>query len=100
MAMGGWTPVRSPPVRGNGAKGMAILLMVGTFLESLVERVSGFLAGQGARVVEDFLHLPGQAVGLVNAANLRLAVAGAQDARELAVAVEPFIVEFHDIDVM
>ena len=52
----------------------------------------------GLGAFEDFLHLPGQAVGLVDAADLRVAIAGAQQAGELAVAVKAFVVHLHHAD--
>src|SRR5687767_14405729 len=53
-----------------------------------------------ARAVENFPHLPRQAVRLVDAANLRVAITRAQQLRELSVAVKALVVQFHDEDVM
>jgi len=54
-----------------------------------------------AGAIENFLHLPGEAVGFVDAANLGIAVSGrAQHLRELAVAVETFVVQLDDEDVV
>src|ERR1039457_6469246 len=45
---------------------------------------------------ENFLHLPSEAVGLVDALDFRVAIAGAQHSTKLAVVVKPFVVHFHD----
>src|SRR5437764_1044098 len=59
---------------------------------------AGFYGGFGA--FQDVAHFPGQAVGFIDAANFRIAITRAQKARELAVAVETFIVHLDDEDVI
>ena len=49
---------------------------------------------------QDFLYFKCQAVGLVDAVDFRIAVAGAQQARQLAVAVDAFVVQFDNEDVI
>src|SRR2546421_12510853 len=50
--------------------------------------------------VEDVAHFPGQAVGFVNAANLGIAKAGAQQTGKLSITVDAFIIHFDDEDVV
>src|SRR5450432_1576021 len=59
-----------------------------------------FVAGQHAGAVEDFLHLPGQAVGFIDAPDARVAIAGAQQRSQLAVTVNAFVVQFDYKNVM
>src|ERR1035437_5843018 len=54
----------------------------------------------GPSAFQDFFHLPSQAVSLVEAANLRIAIARAQQTGKLAVAVKTFVVHFHHADVV
>src|SRR6185312_4923057 len=48
------------------------------------------------RAFEDFFHFKGEAVGFVDAANFRVAIARAQQLSELAKTVKSFVVHFHD----
>src|SRR5580704_4445594 len=47
-------------------------------------------------VFEDFPHLPGETVGLIDALDLRVAIAGTQHGAELAVTVKSLVIVFHD----
>src|SRR5260370_22625045 len=49
---------------------------------------------------EDIPDFPSQAVGFVDAANLRVAKAGAEQAAQLPVTVQAFVVHFDDEDVV
>src|SRR6266704_1778984 len=59
---------------------------------------SGGHVGFGA--FEDFLHLPSEAVGLVDALDLRIAITGAQNRSELAEAVKSLVIHLDDEDVI
>ena len=69
-------------------------------LEKAVTACGCPAANVRAGAVEDFFHFPGQAVGLVDAADPGVAEAGAQQAGQLAVAVEALVVHFHHPDVV
>src|SRR6185295_5574296 len=68
------------------------------FVESLGQKL--FLRELGGHGGEDFLHLPGEAVGLVDAADLRVAIPRAQQRAELAITVKPFVIDLDDENVM
>src|ERR1035437_1672269 len=86
-------PLRSP-VAGSGA------LMVTTGFSIKVWLIKFRWLKLFTRFIfhqfENFLHLPSQAVGLVDALNFRVAIAGAQNCSKLAVAVKPLVIHFHD----
>src|SRR5580704_10044445 len=88
-------PLRSLLVAGVGAGAGAMLPPRAgiSVMDELINYALKLLFAQprgdvGVGLFDDFFDLESQSVGFVDAADLRIAVSGAQQARKLAVAVE------------
>src|ERR1700733_10355815 len=95
-------PLRSPGKAGavtevmfparSGVSVVAVIVLKSQFAQS------GGDVGFGA--FENFLHLPGEAVGLVDALDFRVAITGAQQRPKLAETVKSLVIHLHDENVV
>src|SRR6185503_20032494 len=92
-----------------GSVGAAILVIlppragISSFVSLIAKSQLQFaqpFAHVGVRALENVLHFPGQTVGLVNAPNLRIAIARPEQTGELAVAIQTLVIHFDDEDVI